>query len=218
MLCCLLYWILKTAREYSDWFSNPGACRLLLYLMRQSLYRSMSGRWYFDWVCCCLAEPGISSIPHETIPLQEYERAVIFRLRLLLSSGTRGFLYLMRPVQEYERAVIFRLGLLLSCRTQGFLYLMRPVQEYERAVIFRLGLLLSEGARDFLYISWHNPFTGVWAGGDISTGSAAVWWSPGSGSLLHHSVRRHLREDRHANSDIWRAAPGGQLECLPKIV
>ncbi len=49
-----------------------------------------------------------------------------------------------------------------------------PLQEYERAMIFRLGLLLSGGARDFFYISWDNLFTGVWASGDIPTGSA-VW-------------------------------------------
>ncbi len=61
--------------------------------MRQSLYRSMSGRWYSDWVCCCLGEPGVQGV--------------------------------------------------------------------------------------FFFISWDNPFTGVWAGGDIPSGTAAVWWSPG---------------------------------------
>ncbi len=85
----------------------------LLYPMRQSLYRSMSGRWYSDWVCCCLAKTGISSISHETIPLQEYERAVIFRLGLLLSGGARGpgVFFIIPCVDIYEK---------IDMRTQTF--------------------------------------------------------------------------------------------------
>jgi hypothetical protein len=112
MLCCLLYWILKTSRDIS--FIE-----------------------FSDWFWCSWVKPGglsSSSVSHETVPLQENERAVIFRLDLLLSGG----------------------------------------------------------ARDFFYISWDNPCTGVWAGGDIPAGSAAVWWSPGSGGLLLYLMRQSL--------------------------
>ncbi len=72
-------------------------------------------------------EPGVwisSSLSHEIIPLQEYERAVIFRLGLLLSGGARVWIssslsHETIPLQEYERAVIFRLGLLLSGGARG---------------------------------------------------------------------------------------------------
>jgi erythrocyte band 7 integral membrane protein len=58
-------------------------------------------------------EPGISSISHETILLQEYERAVIFRLGLLLSGGARGpgVFFIIPCVDIYEK---------IDMRTQTF--------------------------------------------------------------------------------------------------
>jgi hypothetical protein len=53
-------------------------------------------------------------------------------------------------------------------------------------------------------------FSGVRASSDISAGFVAVWWRQGSRGLLHHTMRRHLREDRHEDPDIRRSAPGGR--------
>ena len=78
-------------------------------------------------------------------------------------------------------------------------------QEYERAVIFQLGWLLSGGSRgpgvSSISLSL-SLFSGIREGGDIPAGSAAVWWSPGSGSLLHHSLCGHLRENRHEGPEF----------------
>ena len=42
------------------------------------------------------------------------------------------------------------------------------------------------------------------------TRSSTVGRGEGSRRLLHHSLRRHVREDRHEGSELRRAPSGGE--------
>ncbi len=73
----------------------------------------------------------------------------------------------------------------------NFEFLVSFCQEYERAVIFRLGWLLSgvtRGPEVYSISLYLSLLSGIRKGGDIPAGSAVVWWSPGSGGLLHLSI------------------------------
>ncbi len=82
-----------------------------------------------------------------------------------------------------------------------------------RALILRLGWVLPYCGSFFTSLSLTSLylFSGIREGGDIPAGSAAVWWSPRSGGLLHYSLRGYLREDRHADTDLRCATSRGTV-------
>ena len=59
---------------------------------------------------------------------------------------------------------------------------------------------------------------GIWEGGDLPTWTITLWRSSRSRCLLHHPLRRHLREDRHEDRHLWdptaRDSHQGQRHCL----
>jgi hypothetical protein len=183
-----------SGRWYSDWvcccLAEPGFGGILLYLMRQSIYRSMSGRWYSNWICSCLhggtRDFFYISWDH---PFTGVWAGDDISTGSPVVWGSPGFLlYLMR--QSLYRSMSERwysdwFCCLAELGISSISHETIPLQEFERAMIFRLGLLLSGGNRDFFYFSWDSLFTGVWASGDIPTGSAAFWRWRKPGFLLY---------------------------------